>query len=337
MALVDHDLFKVIKPSELMKNEFTKPERSPRYHALVERLNAYSSWAQTQILRGASPAERAARFAHVIRVARHCVKLRDFSAAATLVGALRGPSLSRLKAAQAVLLSSHSRLCAKLSKLEVFPSSSSSPSLICAFASRLFFQFIPLFFFFFVNSSFSNLRTMQELFSPVRNHRNYREALRARENEPAVPYLALYVKFLFGLEENLPSYLEPESDTSDQTPTNAVSIPVPPPVDSPAAPAAAESPSAAESLTLSSSLVIAATASPSPSTKAAASPVPSVGVVPAEAGSEAGPSKHQGAATRGPRLLNLQKVRAPLLFAASRPTLGSPSCAAACLFRISCG
>lgn len=156
MAIIDLKHFKGLPVEELMAKNFTKPEKSPHYQAMVQLFNRWSLWVATEIFACPDVHARAAVIEKLISLAEMLRDLRDFHGAYAITAGLGHFSITRL----------HLTL-EKVSKRS--------------------------------KQSFAGL---QELFNSDFNHKTYRDLLQ-RSNPPLVPYLGLYSKDLFVIEENL--------------------------------------------------------------------------------------------------------------------------------------
>ena len=119
LTLVEHELFRAVRPWELQDLAFSKKDKSraPHVAAVTRHFNAASQWFACAILaqRGLRARVRAA--ARVLDVAEHCRRLQNYNGVNEIISALNSSAVYRLRRTWAALAPRHTRLFRELSEL----------------------------------------------------------------------------------------------------------------------------------------------------------------------------------------------------------------------------
>ena len=101
LALHEAALLRAVMPSELQGLAFAKPatkhERAPNVQLLITHFNRMSRWVCTQVVKQATPRDRARCLRLFIDFARLCHELGNYNAVMEIVAALNSAALYRLK------------------------------------------------------------------------------------------------------------------------------------------------------------------------------------------------------------------------------------------------
>lgn len=97
LTLVEMDLFKRIRPLDLMYKSINQLRNAPNLSRLIERFNRVSYWVATEICMSRDVRVRAQVLKLFIRVAKYCFKWKNFNTTLQVVAALSMTCVQRLK------------------------------------------------------------------------------------------------------------------------------------------------------------------------------------------------------------------------------------------------
>jgi hypothetical protein len=97
LTLIELDLFRSVRPLDLMYKSKSKLYRAPRLATLIERFNNVSYWVATEICMCQDVKNRAEVLKTFIRVAKLCFKWHNFNTCLQIVAALSMTCVQRLK------------------------------------------------------------------------------------------------------------------------------------------------------------------------------------------------------------------------------------------------
>eukprot|EP01117_Protostelium_nocturnum_P010546 TRINITY_DN3793_c0_g1_i1.p1 TRINITY_DN3793_c0_g1~~TRINITY_DN3793_c0_g1_i1.p1 ORF type:complete len:1011 (+),score=411.60 TRINITY_DN3793_c0_g1_i1:290-3322(+) len=161
MALTNQGLFFDIDTKECLHKHFMEASKSPTFTEITLKVNSWSEWVATEVLKREVLQERVDSIVFFIKVAESSKELKDYIGCCSVIAGLSISSVARLK-----------QTWARVPK-------------------PLMAKFVKLI----------------ELFDMTKNYKNYREDV-AKVSPPLVPYIVLYPKYLFGIEENNPGVIE---------------------------------------------------------------------------------------------------------------------------------
>jgi len=101
LTLIDFEIFRSIKPTELLLQSWNKPElhcRSPMVLKHIDRFNDVSSWVASMVVKVEDRVQRARMLSKIISIAMHLRQLNNFSTLFAFVAGLSNPSIARLAA-----------------------------------------------------------------------------------------------------------------------------------------------------------------------------------------------------------------------------------------------
>eukprot|EP01113_Clastostelium_recurvatum_P024846 TRINITY_DN2972_c0_g1_i5.p1 TRINITY_DN2972_c0_g1~~TRINITY_DN2972_c0_g1_i5.p1 ORF type:complete len:982 (-),score=254.07 TRINITY_DN2972_c0_g1_i5:29-2974(-) len=97
ITTIDHEALCLITPNELLKKNFTAKNRSPQFHAMIDKFNEWSMWGVSEVLARSHVADRAQTLTHVIEVAHMCLSHNNFNACCAIISGISNPAIQRLK------------------------------------------------------------------------------------------------------------------------------------------------------------------------------------------------------------------------------------------------
>jgi len=100
MALLEHLLFKKIKPNEILHTSWkktNKAEVAPNVTNLIEWFNRMTNWVSREIVVTPNLKQRVAVVKRFIQIAKYCKDINNFMGMTEIVSAINSPCVSRLK------------------------------------------------------------------------------------------------------------------------------------------------------------------------------------------------------------------------------------------------
>ena len=100
LTLVDHDLFRAIKPRELLSqnwNSSQKTQHAPNVTAVISRVNSISLWVMNSIVLQTTRRNRTRRIERWLRVASCCLSLNNLNGVSMILSGLLGTCVYRLR------------------------------------------------------------------------------------------------------------------------------------------------------------------------------------------------------------------------------------------------
>ena len=107
LTLIDLEIFKKLKPEELMScawNKKSKKEVAPNIVKLTQRFNHVSFWVVEEILKPQFCRDRAEILSHFIHVAKKCNELNNLHTQYAIISALQSAPIFRYVMGSALLL-----------------------------------------------------------------------------------------------------------------------------------------------------------------------------------------------------------------------------------------
>jgi len=119
ITLVEHDLYKSIKPWELLEwNSKDKHLKSPHILNMINKFNHMNKWVQVEILKaGESVRQRAAIFGRFLEICGYMKELNNFNGMMEILSAINSTAIYRLKLTWAALGSKQLELYEELNEL----------------------------------------------------------------------------------------------------------------------------------------------------------------------------------------------------------------------------
>ena len=100
ITLIDHELFRKIRPKECLNQSWNKENReqkAPNIFAMINRFNLNSRWVSVQIVKEESLKKRIKVMEKIIEIADECQELHNYNAVFTIISGLGNASVHRLK------------------------------------------------------------------------------------------------------------------------------------------------------------------------------------------------------------------------------------------------
>lgn len=113
MTLIESDLYRAIKPWELLNQSWAKKDkdkRAPRVISMINRFNQVSNWVATVVVQAEPLKHRIAVMKHIIEIGDKCLALNNFNAIMEIVSGLQAASVYRLKQTRGGLDSKHVKM-----------------------------------------------------------------------------------------------------------------------------------------------------------------------------------------------------------------------------------
>ncbi|GAM21223.1 hypothetical protein SAMD00019534_043980 [Acytostelium subglobosum LB1] len=120
MTLIEFEMFKKIKPPELLNQSWNKAKlkhRAPNVLRMIDRFNSVSMWVATMIIQTPKVKARARMMTRFIKIAFHLMNMNNFNSLMAIVAGLSFSSVYRLKYTREELSAQTHKMYAELEKI----------------------------------------------------------------------------------------------------------------------------------------------------------------------------------------------------------------------------